>query len=84
MNTENANEKQFECSDFYISALLLAKEVKLLGVNRENPRRILFVFQDFEGRQELIEDFLLGRGSVEPKRYASAIRELKDLIHSQN
>lgn len=80
---ESANENQFECSDFYISALVLAKGVKLLGVNRENPRRLLFVFEDFEGRQELVEDFLLGRGSVEPKRYASAIKELKDLIHAQ-
>jgi len=80
---DNANEKQFESSDFYISAFLLAKEVKLLDVNRENPRRLSFVFEDFEDRQKLIEDFLLGRGSVEPKRYASAIKELKDLIHAQ-
>lgn len=80
---KNENEKQFLSSDFYISAYLLAVGVNLLGVNRENPRRLFFVFEDFNDRQKLVEDFLLGRGSVQPKRYASAIKELKDLIHAQ-
>jgi hypothetical protein len=74
--------KQFETSDFYISAYLLSQGVKLLTINRTNPRRLLFVFEDVKDRQKMVEDFLLNKGLVEPKRYATTIKELKGLIYS--
>jgi hypothetical protein len=81
----NENKEQFISSDFYTSAYVLAKGFRLLGVEKDsqNPRRLLFIFADNEGGQKLAEDFIFGRGLVEPKRYASAIKELKDLVHSQ-
>lgn len=54
-----------------------------MGVEKESPSRLLFVFQDSKDRQKLVQGFLFDSILIEPKRYATAIRELKDLIHSQ-
>jgi len=80
---ENIDGEKFNISDFYIAAYFVAKGIRLLGVDRENPRRVLFIFKDFEDRPKLTEDFLLGNGLVNPKCYVSAIKELKDLIYTQ-
>ena len=79
MKNEN---KQFINSDFYLSAFCLAKGLRLIDINRANPRRLLFIFDDKKNRQNLIEDFLFGRAKIEPKSFVSAIKELKSLIYS--
>jgi predicted RNA-binding protein YlxR (DUF448 family) len=78
----NKKNQQFVLSDFYLSAFLRAKGVKLLDIDKTNPRRALFVFKDKEDRQNLVEDFLFGRARIEPKGFVSAIKELKQLLHS--
>ncbi|OGI90351.1 hypothetical protein A3B01_02260 [Candidatus Nomurabacteria bacterium RIFCSPLOWO2_01_FULL_41_52b] len=83
MKIQNADKPTFSSPDFYLCAFLKAKELKLLGVEKESPSRLLFVFQDSKDRQELVQGFLFDSILIEPKRYATAIRELKDLIHSQ-
>jgi len=77
------NNLKFETSDFYLSAFLLARGFELIEVNKENPRRAVFIFKDREDRQSLIEDFLFGRAQVDPKDFASAIKGLKQLLHSE-
>ena len=80
---ENEDIIQFKTSDFYLSAFLLSKGFKLLDIDKSNPQRALFVFQDKKERQGLVEDFLFGRTKVEPKGFVSAIKELKQLLHSK-
>lgn len=79
---ENSNARQFKTPDFYLSAFLLVKDFKLIDIDRSDPGRALFVFQDKENRQDLVQDFLFGRTQVEPKGFVSAIKELKQLLHS--
>ena len=78
---KNENQK-FINSDFYLSAFCLAKGIRLIDIDRANPRRLLFIFDDKKNRQNLIEDFLYGRTKIEPKSFVSAIKELKALIYS--
>jgi len=75
-------KKQFTLSDFYLAAFLRAKGLELLNIDFTNPRRALFVFEDKKDRQTLVEDFLFGRAKIEPKGFVSAIKELKQLLHS--
>lgn len=82
LSMKNSNANQFVTADFYVSAFLLAKGVKLLNVNRENGRKLEFIFSVSTAKQRLVNDFWLGQGSVEPKRYAAAIKDLKALIYS--
>lgn len=78
------NEKsKFVSSDFYLSSYLLTQKFKLLSIDRsKDPHKVLFVFQDKKGRQGLVEDFLFGRTTVEPKSFVTAIKTLKQLLHS--
>jgi len=78
----NKNPSQFQTSDFYLAAFLRAKGLMLLNVEKTNPRRVLFIFEDKKDRQNLVEDFLFGRTQIEPKSFISAIKELKQLLHS--
>ncbi len=75
-------KKIFQISDFYTSAFLLSQGFKLITLNRGNPRRIFFAFEDKEGREKLIEDFFHSEVVVEPRKFIAAIKELKSLIYS--
>ncbi len=79
---KDEKNKQFTLSDFYLSAFLKVKNFNLLDVIKTNPQRVVFVFEDRNDREKLVEDYLFGRSEVEPKSYVSAIKELKQLIHS--
>ena len=79
---KNEQNKQFTLSDFYLASFLRAKDFRLLNIIKDNPHRVLFVFEDTKDRQNLVEDFLYGRSFIEPKSFVSAIKELKQLLHS--
>ena len=76
---DDANE--YTTRDFYIAAYLLAKGHKIAHVNRDDPQRVFFAFNDFEGREDLLRDFLYGRGEVVPQAFVAAIKNLKGVIH---
>ena len=80
---KNEQNQKFILKDFYLAAFLKAKGFRLLKIewDRDNPRRALFVFEDAENRQSLVEDFLFGRAQVEAKSFVLAIKELKQLLH---
>ncbi len=78
----NKNILKFETPDFYLSAFLLSQRFKLLSIDKANPHKAIFVFQDKKDRQSFVEDFLFGRAIIEPKSFVSAIKELKQLLHS--
>jgi len=75
-------ENQFITSDFYTAVFLLAKEYKLIGINKSDPRRFRFVFEDQEDRTKLLEGFFNGKTKVEPRKFANAIKELKSHMYS--
>ncbi len=79
---EDANE--YKTSDFYIAAFLLAKGRRIAYVNREDPRRICFAFEDFEGRADLLRAFLYGKAMIEPQSFIASIKNLKGLIHGND
>ena len=74
----------YQTRDFYIAAFLLAKGHKIAGINRDDPKRVLFVFNDFEGREDLLRAFLYGEATCEPQGFIVAIKTLKGLIHSDD
>lgn len=81
---KNEKDKKFVLADFYLAAFLKAKGFRLLNIRwkKNHPQRALFVFEDKENRASLVEDFLFGRVQIEPKSFVSAIKELKQLLHS--
>lgn len=76
---ENQN---FKTTDFYSAVFLLASGYKLIKIDKTDPRRFCFVFQDQENRARLLEDFFNGSAKVEPRQFVSSIKELKTLMYN--
>lgn len=72
----------YQTPNFYLASFLLASGNKIAFVNREDPKRVFFAFDDFEGREGLIRTFLYGQAAVEPQAFIAAIKSLKGLIHT--
>jgi len=67
--------KTYASTDFYLSAYLKAKGLKLLDVERDG-RRATFMFEDREDRKELIKAFY-NDGTVHINAFKNAIQDLK-------
>ena len=80
--SKNELKNEYELSDFYCAVYLKTCGLQLIGVNRTDPRRFRFVFQDREDRAKLVEDFFAGRAAVEPRQFTAAIKEMKTLMYS--
>ncbi|MBU1165238.1 hypothetical protein KKA15_06820 [Patescibacteria group bacterium] len=77
------SKKQFKTSNFYLSAFLICKGLKIVDVDRQNPRRALFVFEDSLKREELVREFEFGKTAlVDVRIYASTLKELKNKLYS--
>lgn len=79
-----ANEDVIRTKDFYLTAYLLSRGLRLYKLDRMEPRRVFFVFHNVEGGEKLVEDFFLGKAEVEPKKFSAAIREAKQLLYSND
>lgn len=80
MNIKN----EFTTKDFYLSAYLLSQGLRLVRLDKSEPRKVYFVFHDVEARASLVEDFLFGRAQVEPKQFVAAIKEVKQLLYTND
>ena len=74
---------KFETEDFCLASYLLAKKVRLLGIERKNPasKRTTFSFSNTQDCESLISEFSQMKGNVEPLTFASAQKQLKYLIY---
>ncbi len=72
--------KGYQVSDFYLAAFLKAKKMKLIDISREG-RRVTFVFEDREDRQQITKDFY-NDGSVQVNPFIHAIQDLKSIIYN--
>ena len=81
-NMENRIKKQFVNSDFYTTAFLIAKGYKLIRIDKSDPHRFRFILEDREDRARLLEDFFNSKTEIEPRKFVSAVKELKSLMYS--
>lgn len=77
------DNKVFTTDSFQLASFLLSEQCKLLSLDRTNPRRIIFIFEDSEHRRELTQLFLSHQARVEPHRFASSQKDLKQLIYQK-
>jgi len=78
---EKTKEK-FITSDFYTAVFLMASGYKLFGINKTEPRRHRFIFEDDKNRAKLLEDFFNNKTKVEARKFIGAIKELKSLMYN--
>ena len=75
----------FETSDLSLATTLLCYGFKLTGTNKQDPKRIIFLF-DKTGELYLIDDvikaYFAKQTSVEPSYFFSQIKFLKSQIYA--
>lgn len=81
MTAQYNNQKTFQSDNFQLACYLLAESIKLLSLDKTNPRRVLFVFEESDQRKSLTQKFLAYEALVEPHRFFSAQKDLKQLIY---
>lgn len=75
------NDNEFlKTSDFYLASYLLAKNIPLVKLNKENPQRAVFEFPKNKKCLELCDEFSQMKASIEPIAYTSAQKRLKHLL----
>ncbi len=75
------NKNTFSTDSFVLASYLLCESFNLIGVNKDNPKRMIFIFEDSKKRASIIELFFSYKASIEPNRFYSAQRNLKQMIY---
>ena len=70
----------FESNDFYGSAFLIASGIPMRSHFRTG-QITTFIFDDSEQVQDLLTDYYSLRANINPATYASALKNLKSIIH---
>ncbi len=77
------NNDIFSTDSFNLASYLLSESCVLKSVDRTDPRRLIFEFEESEKRILLTEKFLSYQALIEPHRLYSAQRDLKQLIYER-
>lgn len=75
------NDKTFSTDAFLLACYLLSEACHLIDIDKTNPNRMIFIFEETNERVKLTQDFLAHQANIEPHRFYSAQRDLKQLIH---
>lgn len=74
----------YNTTDLYLAAYILTKEIELLKIERVlNSKQCIFVFGNPPACKKAVKEFWNKKGSVIPKVYAEAIRNLKDRVFAE-
>lgn len=71
----------FRTSDFLTAVTMMVLEHRLLGVERNNPRRVVFEFEQSAQLEKDIERLRQGEILVDPADFWAAERRCKQIIY---
>lgn len=77
----NITVDQYETSDFGLATAILTTGIKLVGVNKNNPRRVFFVFQMSKELTESIDNYWTGNLKLPANAFMDNVKYLKALIY---
>lgn len=77
------NSGRYFTSDLEIAAVLLSKGIKLLSIDKSNPRRANFIFEESPDIHSIVSEFVNGTLRLDPKLVFSSARVLKERIYAR-
>jgi hypothetical protein len=80
MNMED--ELFFSTKDLGLAATI-SLTVPIEKMNKENPKRVFFVFNNTPEVKEIVEKYFLGGSLVDPHRFMEQLRNLKAAIYAK-
>ena len=86
MANKNKDKNFYSTSSFYPACFLLCNGLQLININRGNPRRCEFVFQDSPEREKWLKDFNFAEEDtqevlVDARKLINAIKTLKERLY---
>jgi Domain of unknown function (DUF5659) len=75
------SDAAFETRDFYLACFLRCSGYPLLDLRSEGNRKV-FVFRDCPNRRDDVVAYYGESGSVRPLAFATAIKDMKALLHN--
>lgn len=76
------NERnKFQTSDIKTSAYLLSKNIPLDGIDKKDPRKVIFSFSNTNQVTNLLKEYWSGIASVNPVKLFESYEHLKDAIY---
>ncbi len=78
----NENNNYYKSSDLGCSAALITAGFELMTIEKNDPKRVIFVFDISKEIQLSAEDYLSDRLQVSARRYFENLRVLKSRIYA--
>lgn len=69
--------------DLGISTALLCAGFELLSVDRENPRKAMFIFNRKAGIERIVNDYWTNRLEIKARSFFDNMKMLKNRIYSE-
>lgn len=76
-----ASQNNYQTKDFYLSAFLLLKGINLISIDRTEPGRAVFIFEEVG---DLLNEFWNNDSQVGAKNYSFKIKELKSRLYTND
>ncbi len=73
----------FTTYDLGVSTALLCAGFQLLLVNKENPRKALFIFQKEDGIEDVADRYFSDRLEVKARSFFDHFKALKNKLYSE-
>ena len=70
-------------SDIGAAAAALCKSYELLSLNKENPRKVLFLFKKAKGLEEVASSYFDGTLTMSVRAFHDTLRALKNKLYSE-
>jgi len=76
--------REYRTQDLFLGSFLYYSGLKLTEIRqKENDRRMIFVFEDTDDRRELIQKYWLCEDSVSAKKLFDSFRSLRDRLFAE-
>ncbi len=82
MKKEARQEKFYSTADLGLAAVILLSH-PLEAIERQNPRKAEFVFQQDSKLEEVVNEYWRGGIKVEPQAYFGALRTIKARLYAR-
>lgn len=75
--------EDFKTYDLGLAAALVTKGYKLLKLNRDNPRKVEFIFEDDALLSEVVNEYWDDKLLISPRKLFDNMKMLKNRIYSK-
>ena len=83
MRTAQKKERSFISGDINLAASLAAMNIPLAGIDREDPERCKFVFDDNPEVRRTVQAYWCKQLAIEPQALLSSLKALKSRLYGE-